>query len=262
MGQPLKLGPPVTRDEADRVGVGVNELAEQIQQTDVACDRRRLGEGPGRGVRRRRVTPARRQPSSPGSGRVRRRRLALVEDHLDRGRAPVEDEQPAARGAGRRPGGSPARGRPSDPASPVVGRRRIPARWRATVRSRPRTRVPSAAEDVATATAPRSRSTSTISSRTGRDGRVIEEVRVVDEDEQVGVVRPETDEPLGAVRAERLAPGHTRVRPRGGRDEDHGLCVQGRPGDGSQGSCRTAPWDRWREPRRSAGAGRACAGRG
>ena len=37
MGQPLKLGPLVTGDKADSVGVGVNELAEQIQQTDVAC---------------------------------------------------------------------------------------------------------------------------------------------------------------------------------------------------------------------------------
>ena len=42
VGQPLELGPLVTGDEADSVGVGVNELAEQIQQTDVACNRRRL----------------------------------------------------------------------------------------------------------------------------------------------------------------------------------------------------------------------------
>jgi hypothetical protein len=42
VGQPLELAPTLRGDQADRVGVGVNELAEEIPQAGVAGNRRRL----------------------------------------------------------------------------------------------------------------------------------------------------------------------------------------------------------------------------
>ena len=46
MGGPLELGPMVARHQVDRVGVGVNELAQQVEQADVArnCGRLRREE--------------------------------------------------------------------------------------------------------------------------------------------------------------------------------------------------------------------------
>jgi len=40
VGQPLELGPLAARHELDRVGAGINKLADQVQQIDIACNRR------------------------------------------------------------------------------------------------------------------------------------------------------------------------------------------------------------------------------
>ncbi len=189
------------------------------------------------------MTPARRQPSSPvvrpgapaparcrrgppGSGsRARRGRAALGPG------VPALGRVGAPRGAGRAT--RRRRGGPQEDPRPVAGDGDVETADSAPERGGgrgDRDRAPVTVHELDDLV------------EDGADRRVVEEVRVVDEDEQVGVVRPETDEPLDAVRAERLAPGRTRVRPRGGRDEDDGCAARaGRPGDGPQGRRPAGP---------------------
>jgi hypothetical protein len=42
VSRPLELGPMFASHQLDRVGVGINELAEQVEQADVAGNRARL----------------------------------------------------------------------------------------------------------------------------------------------------------------------------------------------------------------------------